>query len=500
VAPVLLVVLLWIIVSGVTTFYINLLYESHTRVLGENLSSIQAVGAMQAALWQLQTSVMKAAERPQSKAQKEVVELEAVFERHLAEAEKTAFTSDEKDSIKNIRQEFTAYREQIQRLLQQAPITGIDNAQDIEQTILLAQAVAEPCKKYLAKNEQLIADSTAYSSRLGASFNLIRLIVLIAGPAIGILFGVMVARGLHRSVSKISVTLRSATDVLEDEVGRVDIIRSDDLSGLQQQVDAISAHIKQVVEQLHETRREAIRSERLAAVGQLAAGIAHELRNPLTSMKLLVQNATQQYQGRPLTEQQLQVIQEEIGRMEHTIQELLDFSRPANLNRIRHDLRETVHRGVNLVEGKARQQRVTIREEFPEQPVMIDGDPEQLHQVFVNLLLNGIESMPQGGTLPINIHIPSEKSNICRISFCDCGTGIPQAVLERIFEPFVTTKERGTGLGLAISRSIIKEHKGDLIAANRQDGGAVFTVDLPLCTNDIRPGEPGVGISESQTD
>jgi two-component system, NtrC family, sensor histidine kinase HydH len=483
VAPVLLVVLLWIIVSGATTFYINWLYESHARVLEENLSSIQAVGTMQASLWQLQTAVMKAAERPRSTTQPEVDEFEAVFEQHLAEAEKTAFTVDEHDLIKTIRREFAAYREHIRNLLQRAPLNG-DNTKDVEQTLLLAQAVAEPCKLLLKFNEKLIADATAYSNRLSASFNLIRWIILIAGPAIGILFGVLVARGLHRSIAKISVTLGSATDVLEHEVGSVDIIASDNLSRLERQVEVVYSRIKQVVEQLQETRNEAIRAERLAAVGQLAAGLAHELRNPLTSMKLLVQNAIQRYQECPLTEKQLQVIQEEIGRMEHTIQGLLDFSRTSHLNRIRHDLRETVHRGVNLVEGRAKQQGVMVRESFPHQPVVVDGDPEQLHQVFVNLLINGLDSMSDGGVLQVSIQMSAGKPGMCRISFCDSGAGIPQLVLDRIFEPFVTTKERGTGLGLAISRSIIKEHNGDLNAANRQDGGAAFTVDLPLCSFD----------------
>lgn len=119
------------------------------------------------------------------------------------------------------------------------------------------------------------------------------------------------ARGLHRSIAKISVTLGSASDVLEHEVGSVDIIASDDLSKLERQVEVVYSRIKQVVEQLQETRHDAIRAERLAAVGQLAAGLAHELRNPLTSIKLLVQNATQRYQECPLTEKQLQVIQED---------------------------------------------------------------------------------------------------------------------------------------------------------------------------------------------
>jgi two-component system, NtrC family, sensor histidine kinase HydH len=488
VAPVLLVVLLWITVSVATTFYINWLYESHERVLDENLSSIQVVGAMQASLWRLQTAVMKVAERPPSKTQPEVAELEDRFEQYLAEAESTAFTTEEHDLIKTIRQEFAAYREHIQNLLQHAPISG-DNAKDVEQTLLLAQAVAEPCKTLLKINEKLIADATAYSKRLGASFIILRWSFLIAGPAIGILFGVFVARGLRRSIAQISVTLGSASDILEHEVGRVEIIASDDLSKLQKQVEVVYSRIKQIVDQLQETRREAIRAERLAAVGQLAAGLAHELRNPLTSMKLLVQNATQRFHECPLTEKQLQVIQEEIGRMEHTIQGLLDFSRTAHLNRTRHDLRETIHRGVNLVEGRAKQQGVSIQEAFPQQPVMVDGDREQLHQVFVNLLINGLDSMSKGGVLRVSMQKSPDKPEMCRISFCDSGSGIPQTVLDRIFEPFVTTKDRGTGLGLAISRSIIKEHNGDLTADNRQDGGAVFTIDLPVCSKDTGSGE-----------
>jgi two-component system sensor histidine kinase HydH len=484
VAPILLVVLLWITVSVATTFYINWLYESHTRVLEENLSSIQVVGAMQASLWQLQAAVMKAAERPQSNNQPEVAELEAVFQQHLAEAEKTAFTANERDLIKTIRREFAAYREHIQNLLQHAPISG-DDTKDVEHTLLLAQAVAEPCKLLLKYNEQLIADATAYSNRLGASFTMVRLAFLIGGPAIGIFFGVLVARGLHRSIAQISVTLGSATDVLAHEVGRVKIIASNDLSKLQEQVQVVYARIKQLVEQLQETRREAVRAERLAAVGQLAAGLAHELRNPLTSMKLLIQNATQRYKECPLTEKQLQVIQEEIGRMEHTIQGLLDFSRTAHLNRVRHDLRETVRRAVNLVDGRAKQYGVAIREAFPQQPVIVDGDPEQLHQVFVNLLINGVDAMADGGTMHISIQESQKNPGMCSICFSDSGSGIPQKVLDRIFEPFVTTKEHGTGLGLAISRSIIKEHNGDLIAANQRGGGSVFTVDLPLCAQDI---------------
>jgi signal transduction histidine kinase len=165
--------------------------------------------------------------------------------------------------------------------------------------------------------------------------------------------------------------------------------------------------------------------------------------------------------------------------MEKTIQGLLDFARPPRLHRLRHDLRDTLRRAVNLMEGRAKQERVTISADLPVCPVVVEGDPEQLHQVFINLLLNGIEAMTQGGTLGVAIQLGQDRKGECRVMFRDSGSGIPEPVLQRIFEPFMTTKERGTGLGLAVSRRIVEEHGGRLTAANHPGGGAVFAVELP---------------------
>jgi two-component system, NtrC family, sensor histidine kinase HydH len=110
----------------------------------------------------------------------------------------------------------------------------------------------------------------------------------------------------------------------------------------------------------------------------------------------------------------------------------------------------------------------------------VDGDPEQLHQVFVNLLLNGVEAMPDGGELRVAMQCVNAADLVGRVSFSDSGNGIPESIMQRMFEPFVTGKERGTGLGLAISRRIVKQHGGTLTAANREPCGAVFTVELPL--------------------
>ena len=486
VAPVFFVVSLWVVISVTTTFYINWLYESYSKVLRENVSSIQAAGAMQHSLWRLQSAVMSAVKNPTKDAWTNVDDWESSFQQHFSDAEKTAFTDDEKKSIGSIRDGFAEYVKHVQAIKKRSDAQGKGTVLEPGELTRLAQNIADPCNELLGHNKTLMTNATISSNRLVASFYVIRLIFLTAGPLLGILFGIWVARGLHRSISQIKVVLQSASHELEQEVGHVDILAADDLTGVHRQLGVVSGHITKVLEQLQETRREVIRSERLAAVGELAAGVAHELRNPLTSVKLLIQTEAQRHPARPMDDKKLQIIQEEIARMERTIQGLLDFARPPALRRNRHDLRETVHRAINLVEGRAKQQNVSVYEEMPEFPLWIDGDPEQLHQVFVNLLLNGIDSMMQGGVLNVVLH-ESPQDNICRVSFTDAGIGIPDTILDRIFEPFVTSKERGTGLGLAVSRRIVQDHKGKLIAANQSKQGAVFTVELPLHLEDSDP-------------
>lgn len=478
VAPTALVSVLWVAVSLGTTYYINWLYSTHQRDLTETLTTIQAAAGMQDVVWRIQAVVLEAAATGRAGPRMEIAVLEGDFEQYLEKAESTATSFEERELARVIRDQFSRYREEVHRRLEPSKTVGSATGQSVDETLALAEAVTGPCKRFLAVNERLLAESNLRVARFATSMRAVRMVFLVIGPLLGILLGMAVARGLHRSVSQISVTLKDATGQMEHELEWVKISPTNDLPELQQQVETVSSQIKRVVEQLHEARREAIRAERLAAVGGLAAGVAHEIRNPLTSIKLLVQMAAQRYPDRPLSVKQLLVIQQEIARMENTIQSLLDFARPPALHRIRHDLRDTLQRALNLTEARAVQDRVIIASQWPDQPVLVDGDPEQLHQVFVNLLLNGIESMAEGGTLRVTIdtHKPSGR---CRLAFCDSGSGIPQLVMERIFEPFVTSKEHGTGLGLAVSRRIVQDHGGSITACN-QAQGAIFTVELPL--------------------
>jgi two-component system, NtrC family, sensor histidine kinase HydH len=482
IGPTILVSLLWIISSGITTYCVHRVFEYHTRALGEDVTTIRAAWAMQDALWRLQAIVMEAPGKADHETRIEAGELEALFQRYLDEAEKTSLTAEEISLVKQVREHYTIYRDHIDTHSQTANPASAMMPQNVERekTVRLARAVAEPCRQLVDVNERTLAESTRRSAHLGSAVILTRLVFLIAGPIVGLLCGIWVARGLYRSISQISVTLSDATNGLSREVGSVEVRGQVDLPELQQQVQAVADHLRQVMEELQQTRRQAMSAERLAAVGELAAGVAHELRNPLTSIKLLIQTAAHRQHQQGLPDKQLQVVEQEIAAMENTIQGLLDFARPPKLRRVRHDLRTTVRRALRLVEGRAGQQNVTVVDQLPESPVAVNGDPEQLHHIFVNLLLNSIEAMPQGGSLTVGVQADAEKSGTCRVLVTDSGCGIPQPVLDRLFEPFVTDKEGGTGLGLAVSNRIAKEHDGTLRASNRADGGATFILELPL--------------------
>jgi two-component system, NtrC family, sensor histidine kinase HydH len=143
-----------------------------------------------------------------------------------------------------------------------------------------------------------------------------------------------------------------------------------------------------------------------------------------------------------------------------------------------HDLRETLERAMHLVEGRAEKQRVETELWLGLEAVWVNGDPQLLHQVFVNLLINGIEAMPEGGSLAVNLVSEPDDSDVV-VEIVDTGEGIPADLLPRLFEPFATAKERGTGLGLAVSRRIVDGHHGAITVRPNSPRGTTFRVTLP---------------------
>jgi two-component system sensor histidine kinase HydH len=211
-------------------------------------------------------------------------------------------------------------------------------------------------------------------------------------------------------------------------------------------------------------------------VGQIAAGVAHELRNPLTSVKLLVQTNLREATRLGFASEDLEIIEQEIRRMERTLQRFLDFARPPKPDRRPVSLATLVDQTFALVEGRARRQHVALRFVHPPIPVVAEADEDQVRQLLVNLVLNALDALPDGGEIEVRLE---SCEGFAELHVLDTGPGIPESLFPTLFDPFVSTKETGIGLGLAVSHRIAAGHGGSLSAVNRPEGGAHFLFRLP---------------------
>lgn len=480
-APVLVVVGLWLVMSLGTTVYLWWVEASYERVFAENLTSIEAAHALETIGWRTLTEWSdESLETRRLHAQWEADQVK--LQELLLLAAQNALTPQEKESEEELRsaaQQMEATVSEELRLVAENLPRSLESAQRVRDCVKKLSLNTERLRKI---NEELIASSRSKLAGTHSRVLFVRMVMLLFGPLLGVYLGWIVAQRLQSSVTEIAVTLNESVMGDESQELRFSITRESSIDDVRKQAERVVERLRQVAKELQVARKEVIQSERLAAVGELAAGVAHELRNPLTSVKLLLQHVARKANGFRIEESQLQLILEEVGRMEGTIQGLLDFSRTPVMNRTKHDLRETLRRSLNLVDGRLKQNQISLHTKIASTPLWIDGDAEQLNQVFVNLLLNSIEAMSNGGRLDVSAeYCPKGRSG--RITVRDTGEGIAHDVLTRLFEPFATTKERGTGLGLAVSRRIVTDHQGTISAENLPERGAMMVVELPLSSS-----------------
>ena len=223
-----------------------------------------------------------------------------------------------------------------------------------------------------------------------------------------------------------------------------------------------------------------MRAEQLAILARIASSVAHEIRNPLTSMKMLIQTNREEALERGMPAEDLLLIEQEIVRMESSLQEFLNLARPNPPRPEQISLNDLVHRTFRLIEARARQQKVALQFSTTTQQAMLNADRDHLQQLFLNLAINALDAMPSGGELSVTLFALDSTDFAYELNFADTGCGIPQQLLNQLFEAFVTSKPTGTGLGLVVSRRLVEEQGGTISAANRLEGGAIFTVRLAL--------------------
>ncbi len=247
---------------------------------------------------------------------------------------------------------------------------------------------------------------------------------------------------------------------------------------LRQAATELEARVERRTAQLKEKQKQVIRAEKMAAVGRLAGSVAHEVNNPLQAIALHLQLIAEDGLSTD-SQSQLAVVQHELDRIADLVQRLLDFQRPKHGEKTCQHVDKLLEDVLTLAGKQLQQGQITVTcETEPDLPtIMAVGD--QIKQVFLNLVLNAAQAMPEGGTLAISAR---QQQAQMIIRFMDSGCGIPAEAMAHLFEPFFSTKHSGTGLGLAVSQEIAAAHGGQLTAVNNTNSpGATFVITFPLC-------------------
>ena len=222
------------------------------------------------------------------------------------------------------------------------------------------------------------------------------------------------------------------------------------------------------------------RSERLTALGLLSAEVAHEIRNPLTVMKLLSDTLSQGMATDDPKMEDLGVMREKIAHMEGVVSRVLGMSKAQSGAFRTLDLRQAAENASLLLRLKLQQLGVKVDIECAEALPLVEGNPGQIQQIFLNLMMNGVQAMVGGGTLTLRLGVePGQQGDVVSVRITDTGTGIPPKILPKIFESFFTSREDGTGLGLAIVKRILRDHRGDIVVESTAPGGTTFKFWVP---------------------
>jgi signal transduction histidine kinase len=496
-APALVIGLLLVGTCVVGAWSIQRLHDNLSRILSRNVASLQAALELENSLRQLRYHSLLYLTGPTDASLQQIEQDEHHFEAALQQAREAAHTDTAHDLLTQIERGYRQYHQEMAQLRDEVARHGPKT--DFQQLALShpIRHVVTPCQELRAFDKAQVQNTVAESEQVSRQGRWALLLLGIAGPLGGGLLGYGIVRGLNLSIARLRLRVhdvvhrlraplpvapvgtsaepaKSSDDLID--VGSLTVASDGDLADLDRQLAHVLRRVEEVMERLRRQHWDMLRAEQLAAVGQLAAGVAHEVRNPLTAMKLLVEAALRPGPRGGLTEEDLRVICGEIVRLEETVEHFLSFARLPHPKREICDLRYTIGSSLELVRTRAQRQGVEIETVVPPEPIPVDLDAGQFHQVVLNLLLNALDVMPRGGRVTLRLETSRE---LARLSVLDTGPGIAPEMVGRLFTPFASTKPTGTGLGLSLARRIVEEHGGSITGGNVPAGGASFTILLP---------------------
>jgi len=474
-APVIAVSVLLVAVAAAAAWYARDSQRNVSVMLDSHVASVHAAQELEISLREIHVQFDRYLITGGRKHLEPVPRLRARAAEALAGAEQVATTEQEQLLMRRVRKGYEHFFAEYDRLEQAPPEQGVyAKVLDLIDTVL-AREILEPAREYLKVNETMLNRTSEANRELSQRLTVGLIGLGVCGPVAGLLGGWVIAVSLRRSLLDTDRVLRD-TAALLGEAAHTPTANGPPATSLQQVTRAAAA----VLKRLKHTERDALRAEQLAWVGQMAAGIAHEVRNPLTVIKLLVQAATDPRRATGFRPQDLRVLEGEILRLEQIISTFLDFARPPRPEKKSVDPGALIRGCAAGVSARAELQGVTVCAALPPDLPPLAADPGQLGQVLYNLLFNALDVLPAGGTVRVTAAVaPGPDGGALTVLVSDTGPGLPPGLEEQIFDAFISTKETGLGLGLSICRRIVEAHGGTIGATNSPAGGAVFVVRLP---------------------
>ncbi|MDA8215475.1 MAG: ATP-binding protein [Nitrospiraceae bacterium] len=281
--------------------------------------------------------------------------------------------------------------------------------------------------------------------------------------------------------------MADAFNTMAERLSAMDMEKDRLLHALQGFNEELEKKVREATEKLRLTQENMVRAETLAAIGTLAAGVSHEISTPLNTIIGFVQLTISEIDDNSPIKGDLKVIEQEAMRCKKIVQGLLNFAKPQKHEERLTDINNIINETLSLIEYQPSMKKIVIKRDLDKRLASVEADPMQLKQVFLNLILNSVQAMPEGGELKITTRNTGEGIEAV---VSDTGTGIPEEEQQKIFQPFYTTKEDGTGLGLSIIYGIIKEHGGDIFIESSREKGASFRVFFHGHTKDAAETRP----------
>ena len=400
----------------------------------------------------------------------------------LDEAKHSATTEEEKNLLQQISALFSNYQQTLTNALElhRKGYVSQPNALIVHASQDLIKTIDEKTSTFISINETAQA---AYEQTIRKNDNIIRTAMYALGSGgivLGLVLGWLIARIILSPIYKLVLKVRDAAG--GEMVEHIKMSRGKELEELDLHINRMIGRINQAHEDLEKNRELLEKSSKLAAIGKIAPALAHEIRNPLTAIKMLIYAMMQEPNVNEEKRHDLEIITHEINRVEGFLQNFMKYARPAKPQMRMVSIIPVMRETLDLMQPRFRQNNITLTETHQHENLRIKADPDMIKQIILNLVLNAVESMGQDGELNVTTQVDATdtENQVFQISISDTGPGIPEDIRDSLFDPFVKRKDQGVGLGLSISQRIAELHHGWISAVNNNGKGATFTIHLPM--------------------